>query len=118
MSLYCPRGQATGDIDGDGQYDPMGQSVHIAEFSAEYDPVGHNSGTSDGVGHLYPAGQGVLIFMSVEAQRSPGLQVYTTFPKEQTEPIGQGEHTAPPSIEYSRILHAIGGLLGSAHAKP
>jgi hypothetical protein len=78
--LYYPRGQTTGRIDEDGQYDPMGQSVHKAEFSAEYDPVGHNSGTSDGVGHLYPAGQGVLIFMSVEEQRSPGLQVYTTFP--------------------------------------
>lgn len=87
-------------------------------FSAEYDPDGHNSGTSDGVGHLYPAGHGVLTLNSLLAQRSPGLQVYTTFPLEQTDPIGQTEQDAAPSIEYSRILQAMGGLLGSAHAKP
>jgi hypothetical protein len=88
------------------------------EFSAEYDPAGHNSGASDGVGHLYPAGHGVLTLNSLLAQRSPGLQVYTTFPLEQTDPVGQTEQAAAPSIEYSRILQAIGGLPGSAHAKP
>lgn len=103
---------------GDGQYDPMGQRRHVVEFSAEYDPSGHSSGASNGVGHLYPAGQGVLTLKSSLAQRSPGLQVYTTFPLEHTDPVGQEEQAAAPSIEYSRNLQAIGGLPGSAHAKP